>query len=1355
MRGRSLSAIATFIAFAAIAIVTTTTITPLAYARTAHTFESVITEVPAEGPGGESVPAPGGLSQVNSMTTHSGDLFVYERIEGEGAAPARMDQWAPSLSKPGEYEFVSQLPLAVPELGSGPDGVAFGSAGSEPEMYLAQSPFTAATGVHVFAAGSCGTLACATFQHFWTGAEVPENENGPFAGVSGVVVDHSSSAGDWASGDVFVADGAHGVVDIFEAETGGKEHYVTQVPEASGPIAVSGFNGDLIVGNRVFRPEEEAAKKGKYAFACQLELSGAPLEGIGAVAVDDSTAGSFAGEIYVSANGAVDEFGPSCEFRGDITSVPKEGAPRGLPGQTEEVPLAAGSLAVDSGSHRVFVAQQSGVGVVDVFGPDEVLPDVVTEAPSNLALETEPATGATSWGIQARGSVNPVEVEGGASCSFPWGLTEAFGQQAPCSAPVPAGPSPVSVHGSLTGLEPDTSYVYRLQATNTNGTNHGQASQDYRFTTPGPGLHSESASEVSSSSATLEASIAPHDAPTEEHDLQAPASAPSSYFFQYSTKSTSVCAAEPGGCTSVPLSPASAGSGPGDAQVSQHLAGLTPNTTYHYRLVAENEALPASNPGKLIAFYAPDRTFTTQGPGGPVVLPDGRAWELVSPADKLGAKIYPDNQDWSSLEGSRLAFLTNTPTEPEPPGAGNNRGVQVLASRLAPGQWSSVDINLSRSPPGGVTLIPVDHPYNYFSPDLGLAVAESLGPFSIPEGTFQNERGEWERIVESSPVPIHRTPYLRHNSTCSASPATCYEPLLDSEDVTSGENFEGAGFNGGGTYFAGATPDARHVLIGSNVRLTSTPTSTAPLYEWSADKPPAERLSQVSLLPVSEGGEPTGGLVAGLSTDGSRVLFVSGGLYLRDVTRSETVRLDLTEGGSAPSEGIGPEGIGYAGGTSTDQTSTDLSKVFFIDGAMLTSRSGAEGGDLYVCELGPVGPTTPKCALTDLTPARPTGHRSLTEPAQVSRVLNVSHDGSYVYFLAKGVQAAGATPAEGDRENLYVAHEQEGKWVTSFIASAHVIVPAFESDTETAASPDGRWLAFSSPTSLTGYDNRDAKTGTPDTEVYLYGAGSGSHPPTLVCASCNPAGARPLGPAIVPRTSRGSGGLLVLGRAHWQQEPGSRSLSDSGRLFFDSGDALVPQDTNGSTDVYEFEPASVGTCTAGDPTFNPVSGGCAGLISSGRAAGESLFMEASATGSDVFFTTAEPLVAKDKDTALDVYDAHECTAASPCPASSILPPPCTTEASCIAPPSPQPSIFGPPSSATFAGQGNILPEPKPKTAAQIRAEKLSKALASCRHRYKRQRKRRAACEKQAHKAYGSAKRAKRAGKSAHANRRAK
>jgi hypothetical protein len=1311
-----------------------TTTTPLAQAKIQHNFESVIGEVPGEGPGGKSVPTPGPLDEANSLTVHAEDLYVAERLAGEQATRSRTDQFAPSMSKPGQYEFVSQLPPQSEPSQWLFAGIAFRTVAGETEMYIGQLRANPAggpgpTGLNVFDAGSCGTLECASLQTLWTGAEAP---NPPFASVDRVAVDHSTAPGDWASGDVFVADGAaegaeHVVIDIFEPQAGGSEKYVGQVTEASGPMAVSGFNGDLVVGDTVFRPEEEGPKKGKYAFLCQLVPPGGPLAGVGAVAVDDSTIGTFAGEIYLDGSGPVYEFGPECGFRSAITSVPKEGVRGGLKGQAEEVPLAAGSLAVDPVSHRVFVGQR---GVVDVFGPDAVVPDVTTEAPSNLALGTDPETGATSWELKPTGSVNPLG-EGAASCWFVWGLTELFGHEAPCGALVPDGGAPVSVNGSLTGLEPDTAYVYRLQAQNSHGTNPGEETENYRFTTPGPGLRHESVSEVSSSSASFEGTVAPHDAPVEEHDLQAVTSSPTSYYFQYSTQPTSVCAAEPSACTSVPSAPVSVGSGTADVPVSQHTTGLAPNTTYHYRLVAINEALPLTKPGVLTAFYGADRTFTTQGPGGPVVLPDGRAWELVSPEDKKGARVLPSGQ--ASAGGSAFTFLTNNPTEPEPKGAGAH-GLQVLASRVAPGQWSSFDINLSRSSPEG-TVANNFREYRYFSEDLGLGVVESEGPFSIPEGWHQNEHGEWERIVEASPVPSERTPYLRHNATCASAPATCFQPLLDSQDVTSGAKYEGPLETFGAANAVAATPDTSHVIIDSGVPLTTGPPPVTlvsrGLYEWSAAKLPAERLVLVNVL---EHGELGPAATVALSSDGSRVFFGGcgtnagsfecGSYFVRDVSRGETARLDLTEGGAPPNFGKGAFG----------GASTDGSRAFFTDSVGLKKDSGVNGRDLYVCELGPEAVGPPKCALTDLTPVPAPGEPGAREDAQVSHALGVSADGTYVYFLAKGVLTAGATPAaslQSGQENLYVAHQHEGKWTTSFIASPSGVglthVP----------SPDGRWFAFSAENALTGYDNRDAKTGSLDSEVYLYDAEAGK----LVCASCNPSGARPIGPAVVPasghETPVGDAGNESLFGAG-----GSRSLFDNGRLFFDSGDALVPQDTSGNLDVYESEPAGVGNCIAADPTFNAASGACVALISSGRASGESVFSEASANASDVFFTTSERLLpGKDIDTAVDVYDAHECTSASPCaPAEEPAQEECTSAAACRTVPAAQPSIFGAPSSATFSGLGNIAaeaptsgPPPERKTAAQIRKERLAKALKACKKKHGA---RRRACERNAHVRYG-------------------
>jgi hypothetical protein len=265
----------------------------------------------------------------------------------------------------------------------------------------------------------------------------------------------------------------------------------------------------------------------------------------------------------------------------------------------------------------------------------------------------------------------------------------------------------------------------------------------------------------------------------------------------------------------------------------------------------------------------------------------------------------------------------------------------------------------------------------------------------------------------------------------------------------------------------------------------------------------------------------------------------------------------------------------------------------------------------------------------------------------------------------------------------------------------------------------------------------------------------------LSCASCNPTGARPQG--IFDREA--FPGLLVDRPRTWGNHwiassiPGftqysvdqtnyqSRYLSDSGRLFFNSSDALVPQDANGKEDVYEYEPDGIGSCA--------LQVGCANLISSGSSAEESAFLDASTSGDDVFFMTAAQLVVSDIEPEdFDVYDAHVCTSESPCsPEATTAPPLCVTTDSCRAASPPQPLIFGPPPSATFNGAGNAPPaaapaaKPSSKPAAKpTRAQLLTKALSACRK--KQNRAKRLSCEKQARKRYGPPKKKKAAKKSA-------
>jgi hypothetical protein len=338
---------------------------------------------------------------------------------------------------------------------------------------------------------------------------------------------------------------------------------------------------------------------------------------------------------------------------------------------------------------------------------------------------------------------------------------------------------------------------------------------------------------------------------------------------------------------------------------------------------------------------------------------------------------------------------------------------------------------------------------------------------------------------------------------------------------------------------------------------------------------------------------------------------------------------------------------------------------------------------------------------------------------------------------------ASSTGAVGGEDKVYVMHDEDGVWSTKYVAtlSSEDELDWYFADfaggqvqfeaVRSRVSPNGRYLSFMSDRSLTGYDNLDANSGKPDEEVYLYDGLTGR----LACASCNPTGARPVGVldtgSNVPLDRIASGRWLNrwlaaivpawnLGFKDTVYQP--RYLSDSGRLFFDSPDALVPQDTNGLMDVYEYEPPSSApepppndSCTeataTGASVYVPAAGGCVSLISAGTSSAESTFYDASENGDDVFFTTTSKLVASDYDTALDVYDAHVCSSAVPCVTSPVSPPPCTSGDSCKPAPSPQPEIFGPAPSATFNGAGNVTPSSTPvvkkKTVKCPKGKKLS------------------------------------------------
>lgn len=945
---------------------------------------------------------------------------------------------------------------------------------------------------------------------------------------------------------------------------------------------------------------------------------------------------------------------------------------------TDSRGVAVDASSGESNSGTVYASDATADRVV-IFAA-VALPTVSVMAPS----EQRPRS------LTLNGAVNP-EGHAVTGCVFEYDTVPyssegegPHGTQVACSpgaGSVGGGSAPVHVSAQVSGLEPEKTYYYRLVAENAASAIAGPSRSVGREVFAGPILGGEYVTGVTSGSATLAASLDANGGDTH-------------YFFEYGPSS--------GYGAFAPVEPPGAdiGSAVGAQALSVHLQGLQPGVAYHYRLVAEQD-------GEL--FEESDRVFTTEmasASGTP--LPDGRAWELVSPATKPGTVIdffvgFSDDIQ-AAADGSGIYYDTLNQLGEGVVGKGVSS--DVLSSRGGAG-WRSRDLTLPDVlPPEG------DEPANglggaeylRFSPDLSSAIVEPHR-FTPP----------------LAPGVSERTLYLRDLSLESS-----FAPLVTSENTPAGTRYgvekgvrpDGGSFVEPMRVYA-ANPDLSSLVVSSPVALTEGGYSE--LYEWRAGT-----LAPVGVLPnntryehamsVAGQGAGIGGTQRAVSDDGRWVAWTAGSpyatvnvpLYVRDMVEERTMKV----GGANPRY---------------QTMSSDGSKVFYL-----------ENGDLYLFE-------TETETSTDLTLKHGVGETSAGVREAVS---DVSEDGSYVYFVATGVLAPDAVAGQ---PNLYELHESEGAWseptlvaTLSFEDEPSWYEQAFGAASGPAlayvssrVSPNGRYLAFMSERSLTGYDNRDAASGQPDEEVYLYDAVAGR----LVCASCNPTGARPRGvldksgsePLVDRRGIWSRRNLGSHAKEHWLagSVPGwdegvsnrsmyqPRYLSNSGRLFFDSPDALVALATNGLEDVYEYEPPDVGGCTVGAPGFSENANGCVDLISSGISGKESAFFDASENGDDVFFITAARLVGEDRDTAYDIYDAHVCGAQGvPCRQEPVSPPACTNEESCRAAPSPQPAIFGAPPSATFAGVGNlVVPSSaaagttkktvKKKTARCVKGKKLS------------------------------------------------
>jgi hypothetical protein len=465
------------------------------------------------------------------------------------------------------------------------------------------------------------------------------------------------------------------------------------------------------------------------------------------------------------------------------------------------------------------------------------------------------------------------------------------------------------------------------------------------------------------------------------------------------------------------------------------------------------------------------------------------------------------------------------------------------------------------------------------------------------------------------------------------------------------------------------------------------------VYEWHggvlslASVLPNGKVAKNALLGQEYEGEGGKDLEHVVSENGLRVFWSSeGNLYVRErseLNENEVSTREVAAGGAFL--GASPDGSRVfflsASGEALDEydTTSGVTSVIASEGmSALGSGSGEYGGLVGSGDQGEYVYFVDHAALAGETNAQ---GKSPTAGAYNLYVYEPGGGGHVLRFIA--------TLTRADNEPQPSIGVNGAKWLGVWARAAR--------DRTSEVSPDGRFLAFGSHVDLTGVVNSGP-------QVFVYDAGTGG----LACASCDPSGASNAGTFLPP---------FYDGQGLHEQ----RYMLDDGSVFFTTPSALLPGDGNSVDDVYEWE-----------------AGGLY-LVSPGDVEDPAVLADVSEDGSDVFFTTGEPLVSQDQDGVPDLYDAR-VDGGLPAVAA-----PEECAGGCRGPVAPAP-VFAGPSSTGLSGAGNLPPSVPVRTAAQVRAEKLAKALKACRRKPRRQR---GGCEKKARRLYGaksSAKRAKSGGR---------